>query len=782
MTLLAFGFAAPWLLWGMVLAAVPVLIHLLYRRRYRETRWAAMQFLVVAAQKQSRSFRIDHWLLLLLRTLIPLAAAIAVAGPMFSAPTQRVTSVRTQRLLIIDASLSLAAVDGSGTRFDRLRSRAESVLQLAQPGDLWQLIRLAGTAPTVLISEPARQTLPVSDELRNLTVTAERADILSALRAAQSLLAKESDVEVREVHLFTDSQRSAWRPPLPPQQEELREALLQLGKQARVIWHDVTEPLITNAAVTQLTTTAAVVFPQQPVRVTATLRVFGAEGPVKRTLRWLVDDRVSSAETLELTPGEDLVREFTVTPAAAGMVRVEARLQDDSLTDDDRRRVVIPVLASLPVLLVDGRPSPQPFENATDLLRLALTAQAGDAEIAQTGIDVTVISDGELLGTDLSRYAVVFLCDIPRLTDRDGEVLRQYVGFGGALFIAVGPNVKAENYNAVLYRDGRDLLPARLGDIVGDPEQRQQRFVFDPLEFAHPILQPFRGNPNTGFELTQTFAYLQTTPAPERGRVALRFDSGDPAVIEAPYRDGRVMLTTTSLDRRWSAWPLWGHSFVPMMQETVRYFTVLKAAERTLTVGQPLIARWDNARTEDRITIRRQGGEGEAVTLRPHPDGGVVSWDGPRVPGFYSVETSGTSRPNWYAVNVDPRESDLAPLSIIELRDELLRGLEVELASTEVATDSEKWQPGSETAAALGARWVLAALLVFLLAEPFLAWNRTAGLMVLIGLMAVGITAMSLGLPAAIVVAALLAVFGFFLARREWNAQVSPPESSGMMR
>ena len=44
--LLAFGFGNPWLLWGFALGAVPILIHLLHRRTYRETNWAAMRFLL----------------------------------------------------------------------------------------------------------------------------------------------------------------------------------------------------------------------------------------------------------------------------------------------------------------------------------------------------------------------------------------------------------------------------------------------------------------------------------------------------------------------------------------------------------------------------------------------------------------------------------------------------------------------------------------------------------------------------------------------------------------
>ncbi|MDP1796108.1 MAG: BatA domain-containing protein [Planctomycetaceae bacterium] len=775
MAVLAFGFASPWLLWGVALAAVPVLIHLLYRRKYRETRWAAMQFLVVAAQKQSRSFRIDQWLLLLLRTLIPIAAAIALAGPMFSAPTQLSTTVRTQRVLIVDTSLSLAATDAQGLRFERQRAQAEALLQMTQPGDLWQLVRMAGTAPMVLISEPARQTLPVSEELRNLTATAERADVLNALRAASALLAKETEVEVREVHILTDSQRTTWRPPQPQQQEELRDVLQQLGTKARVVWHDAADAPVVNAAVTTMTTSATVVFPQQPIRITATLRVFGSDVPVKRALRWLVDDRVSSAETLELSPGEELQREFTVTPTTAGMLRIEARLDGDGLPEDDRRRLVIPVTATLPVLLVDGRPSPQPFENAVDLLRLALVPPTAENDLATGGVEVSVISDGELLGTDLSRFATVFLCDVPRFTDRDAEVLRQYVGQGGALFIGVGPSVKPENYNAVLYRDGRDLLPARLGDVIGDAEQRQQRFVFDPLEFQHPILQPFRGNPNTGFELTQTFAYLKATPAPERSRIVLKYDTGDPALIEAPYRDGRVMLATTSLDRRWSAWPLWGHSFVPMMQETLRYFTSLKAAERTLTVGQTLTARVEPQRSDDRVTIRRLGGEGDSVTLRPQANGTSVSWDGPRRPGFYAVESNGSSRPQWFAVNVDPRESDLAPLSPGELRDELLRGLDAELYTPESAATRESWGPGQDTAAAWGARWVLAGVLLLLIIEPFFAWNRTAGLLVLAGLLVVGAAATWGGLAGAITVTMVLVAIGFMWIRRHPSTQTVIP-------
>src|SRR5882724_9813021 len=76
------SFAVPAVAAGAAIAAValPVLIHLLSRQRFRVIEWAAMRFLLAAQKKHRR--RIDHWLLLFLRVLalaIPLAGMCAVS-------------------------------------------------------------------------------------------------------------------------------------------------------------------------------------------------------------------------------------------------------------------------------------------------------------------------------------------------------------------------------------------------------------------------------------------------------------------------------------------------------------------------------------------------------------------------------------------------------------------------------------------------------------------------------------------------------------------------------
>src|SRR5262245_26527666 len=74
-------FGSSMMLWWAAAAALPLLIHLWTRRQFRETRWAAMTFLLAAMQKHSRRIKFEQWLLLALRVAIPIFLALALSNP-----------------------------------------------------------------------------------------------------------------------------------------------------------------------------------------------------------------------------------------------------------------------------------------------------------------------------------------------------------------------------------------------------------------------------------------------------------------------------------------------------------------------------------------------------------------------------------------------------------------------------------------------------------------------------------------------------------------------------
>ena len=63
---------APWLLGFAGAAAIPVLVHLISRSRHREVKWGAMHLIELTLQQKQNRMRVENWLLMLLRCLLPL--------------------------------------------------------------------------------------------------------------------------------------------------------------------------------------------------------------------------------------------------------------------------------------------------------------------------------------------------------------------------------------------------------------------------------------------------------------------------------------------------------------------------------------------------------------------------------------------------------------------------------------------------------------------------------------------------------------------------------------
>src|SRR5438270_11708352 len=82
--LLAIFFAGPVsvIITAGAAASLPVIIHLLNRKRFRIVTWAAMRFLLAAQKKNTRRMRIEQLILLAIRTLIVLLLVCAMASVM----------------------------------------------------------------------------------------------------------------------------------------------------------------------------------------------------------------------------------------------------------------------------------------------------------------------------------------------------------------------------------------------------------------------------------------------------------------------------------------------------------------------------------------------------------------------------------------------------------------------------------------------------------------------------------------------------------------------------
>src|SRR6185369_3412510 len=110
MTLAAF-FISPWFAFaGTALASIPIIIHILNRRRFKTVHWAAMEYLLQAMKKNRRRLKFEHWLLLAMRCMLIFLMELALARPL-GCDNNTIASLGGQRtalhVFVIDNSYSM---------------------------------------------------------------------------------------------------------------------------------------------------------------------------------------------------------------------------------------------------------------------------------------------------------------------------------------------------------------------------------------------------------------------------------------------------------------------------------------------------------------------------------------------------------------------------------------------------------------------------------------------------------------------------------------------------
>src|SRR6185436_15799995 len=119
------SFLNPIMLAGLAAVSVPILIHLLNRRRFQKVVWAAMRFLQNAVEQNQRRMRLEDMILLALRCLLVALLALALARPaILSKATDLFGQSKVTGVIILDNSYSMGVSDGSMTRFDKARDAA----------------------------------------------------------------------------------------------------------------------------------------------------------------------------------------------------------------------------------------------------------------------------------------------------------------------------------------------------------------------------------------------------------------------------------------------------------------------------------------------------------------------------------------------------------------------------------------------------------------------------------------------------------------------------------
>src|SRR5580700_10346391 len=205
------SFLNPSLLGLLSLVGIPLLIHLIRRRKLKVIQWAAMEFLLQSQRKQKRRLRIEELILLALRMLIVAMAVLAFARPVLRAGIPLFSqNARVYAVIVLDNSYSMEHHGPDGrTSFERAQDSIHEMLShVMKEGDSVSVV-LGSSKPDGMVAVPSFDLKTVERRIAALKPSDRATDYLATAQLVNRML-KASKSTIKEVYWFTDDQATAW--------------------------------------------------------------------------------------------------------------------------------------------------------------------------------------------------------------------------------------------------------------------------------------------------------------------------------------------------------------------------------------------------------------------------------------------------------------------------------------------------------------------------------------------------------------------------------------------
>lgn len=721
------SFLHPGLLWGLLLLAVPVLIHLINLLRHRRVEWAAMEFLLESQRKNSTWIMLKQLLLLLLRMAAVAGVVFLVAQPMAASAWSRLFGVtKTHHIVLLDDSFSMSDRSGSTTAFAKAKQVVGQIGDEASGRGVPQTFTLL---PFSLARrfESGRQAelfeeiiddqfaIKLESALGELDVTAGNDGPGEALAGLTQWLDTAED-EGRIVYLVTDFRAQNWQ-----NATHLKESLKKINDTgAKVHLVQCVEAAHDNLAITELEPLPGIRAAGVELAMRVTVANYGSEAANNVNVLLFEDSHARAGVAIgSIPPGETAAARFRVNFPSAGEHKIEARLESDAVDTDNQRYSVIDVPLGVRVLIVtDG-------SDTTDALFLSTALAPGGK--SKTGVRIQIEPPRFLAANPLDDFGAIYLTAVARLDQPSIEALESYVAKGGGLGWFLGEACTASFYNERLYREGAGLFPVPLSHAMELLDEALEPAP-DLQVTEHPVFAILSGERNSFITTVGIDRYFAVSPdwqiAPDSStRVIASLRNGAPLAVEHRFGDGRVIAFLTTAGPDWNNWGR-NPSYVVAMLEMQAYLSAGSRPLETRYVGTPLVVHSDPSEFKPQVNFLTPATPDLDVPIDavPASAGQVATLEETTQPGTYTARLTrddGTTELRLFAYNVEASEGNLEQITPPEL-DALLEGVDYEFHRADRFQVAERDLGGFSMSTG-----ILYFLVLLLIAEQLLAYSAS---------------------------------------------------------
>ncbi|MFO0814812.1 MAG: BatA domain-containing protein [Gemmatales bacterium] len=456
------AFLSPWVLLGTLLIAVPIIIHLVMRKKPKLMIFPALELLQQRRKTNLRKLRIRHLALLIMRILLVALAALALARPLATdLPGVAALGSPLGVVLVFDTSTSMDYKIEGKSRLDQAKEQALAYLKSLPSGSEVAIIDTAESTASrfVGINEAVKQIDNRKIASRNRPVTAGIEDALRLLdRGAPNLPLL--------VCVFSDRTNASWDAnavgtSLLPQKQALE---TKLKRELNLVYYDLGAPDPRNLCITGLSLRPAgvtVATPMEDLRfgvpakemVNLIATIQASNLSVSNELLLYLDGRPDPVgkKNISFTGQGTTIETKTVTfdPIEVKDAVIQGRIilaSPDALEADNVRYFTL-VAPTRRVLIFSDEPSTaEDWKLSMESLRiLPMTGEIRKPVDCPPGLNP-------------DEYQAVCLFNVAAPTPQMWEILQRYVQLGGGLVIVPGPSLQPAAYST---KQAEELMPGK---------------------------------------------------------------------------------------------------------------------------------------------------------------------------------------------------------------------------------------------------------------------------------------------------------------------------------
>ncbi|MDO8630371.1 MAG: hypothetical protein Q7R41_07745, partial [Phycisphaerales bacterium] len=334
------------------------------------------------------------------------------------------------------------------------------------PDDTVTVLRMSDPSKPVesgasLDSEGAEELLA---RLEALSPSQRSIDLSAVFGGVVEALQRDPGVVNVAVYLISDFQRKDWvrregASDAVRGEAGVAESLASWASKERglrLVLLNVGESEAANMAVTEAIIQGGQLVSGTTGAVRASVTNFSSRTIENLELQTSVGNKTQSPKTIpSLAEHQNAVVDLEVDFPRAGDESVRVEIPRDALPLDNTRYVASEVVSAVRILLVNGEPSADEYDDEVALLTTALRPEG---EVF-SGHEVVVVDEPGLADANLAGFHVVVLANIYRISEPTIELLERIVRQGGGVVFFLGDQVDADLYNSTLFRGGDGLLP-----------------------------------------------------------------------------------------------------------------------------------------------------------------------------------------------------------------------------------------------------------------------------------------------------------------------------------